>query len=116
MSISRTDTTFFDGDFAPTVDNVYGWTGGVGDSMSFRSPNTIDELADQFLSAYSTTSMRAARIRWNAQEYLTAVSSLSVGKSISLVYDGTTTTYRIIGIDGSVDPERYMIDYYLVKV
>jgi hypothetical protein len=60
--------------------------------------------------------MRAARIRWNAQEDLTAVSSLTVGKSISLVYDGTTTTYRIVGIDGNVDPDRYMIDYYLVKV
>lgn len=116
MSFSRTNTTFYDGDFAPTVDNVYGWTGGVSDSMSFRSPNTIDELADQFLAAYSTTSMRAARIRWNAQEDLTAVSSLTVGKSISLVYDGTTTTYRIIGIDGNVEPDRYMIDYYLVKV
>lgn len=116
VSLSRTDTTYYDGDFASTVDNVYGWTGGVGDSMSFRSPNTIDDLADTFLDAYSTTFMRAARIRWNAQEDLTAVSSLTVGKSISLVYDGTTTTYRIIGIDGNVDPDRYMIDYYLVKV
>jgi hypothetical protein len=60
--------------------------------------------------------MRVARIRWNAQENLSAVSSLTVGKSISLVYKGTTTTYRIIGIDGNVDPDRYMIDYYLVKV
>jgi len=116
MSISRTNTTWFDGDFSPTVDYVYGWTGGVSNSMSFRAPNTIDELADQFLAAYNTTSMRAARIRWNAQEDLTAVSSLTVGKSISLVYDGTTTTYRIVGIDGNVDPERYMIDYYLAKV
>jgi len=116
MSFSKTNTTYFDGDFAPTDAYVYGWTGGVGSSMSFRAPNTIDDLADQFLTAYSTTSMRAARIRWNAQENLSAVSSLTVGKSISLVYKGTTTTYRIIGIDGNVDPDRYMIDYYLLKV
>jgi hypothetical protein len=113
---SKTDGTYFDGDFPSTTSYVYGWTGEVGSSPSYAAPNTIDELADTFLAAYSTTSMRAARIRWNAQEDLTAVSSLTVGKSISLVYDGTTTTYRIIGIDGSVDPERYMIDYYLVKV
>jgi hypothetical protein len=60
--------------------------------------------------------MRASRIRWNAQEDLTAVSSLVVGSTISLVYKSTTTTYRIVGIDGTVDPDRYMIDYYLAKV
>ena len=113
---SKTNGSYFDGDFPSTTSYVYGWTGVVGASPSFAAPNTIDELADTFLAAYSTTSMRAARIRWNAQEDLTAVSSLTVGKSISLVYDGTTTTYRIIGIDGSVDPDRYMIDFYLVKV
>jgi hypothetical protein len=114
--MSKTNGTYFDGDFANTDTDIYGWTGGVGLSNSFKAPNNVDNIADAFLAAYSTTSMRASRIRWNAQEDLTAVSSLTVGKSISLVYDGTTTTYRIIGIDGNVDPERYMIDYYLVKV
>ena len=84
-------------------------------SPSFKLVNYVDDMADVFLAAYATTSMRATRIRWNAQEDLTSVSSLTVGKTISLVYDGTTTTYRIIGIDGTVDPDRYMIDYYLVK-
>lgn len=116
MSFSKTDTTYYNGDFAPTDVYVYGWTGGVGNSMSFRATNTIDDLADQFLAKYSTTSMRVARIRWNAQENLSAVSSLTVGKSIAIVYKGTTTTYKILGIDGTIDPSRYMIDYYLEKV
>jgi hypothetical protein len=113
---SKTNGTYFDGDFPLTVDYAYGWTGGVGSSPSWRVNNYVDDMADVFLAAYATTSMRVERIRWNAQENLSAVSSLSVGKSISLVYGGTTTTYRIIGIDGTVDPDRYMIDYYLVKV
>lgn len=116
LYFSKSNLTYFDGDYPATVDYVYGWTGGVGGSQSFRAPNNIDNIADALLLKYSTTSMRAARIRWNAQENLAAVSSLTVGKSISLVYDGTTTTYRIIGIDGTVEPDRYMIDYYLVKV
>jgi hypothetical protein len=60
--------------------------------------------------------MRVSRIRWNAQEDLTAVSTLTVGKTISLIFKGTTTTYRIIGIGGNVSTDRFMVDYYLAKV
>jgi hypothetical protein len=106
----------FDGDFTTNNSHIYGWTGGVGASPSFRTTNIVDQLSQQFINIYSTTSMRATRIRWNAQEQLSAIPALTVGKTISLVYKGTTTTYRIIGIDGNVGPERYMIDYYLQKV
>lgn len=107
--------TFFDGDYATTASNIYGWTGGLGSSPSFKTVNPVDDIAAGFLTRYSTTSMRVTRIRWNAQEDLTAISSLTVGKTISLIYKSTTTTYRIVGIDGNVDPSRYMIDYYLIK-
>jgi hypothetical protein len=107
---------YFDGDFAWTTTNGYMWTGGVGSSPSLRTINYVDDIAADLLTQYSTTSLRVSRIRWNAQENLASIPALSVGKTISLIYKGTTTTYRIIGIDGNVDPERYMIDYYLVKV
>ena len=107
---------YFDGDIPWTSTYGYLWTGGVGSSPSYRVANKIDDVASSMLTKYSTTSMRVSRIRWNAQEDLTAVSSLTVGKTISLVYKSTTTTYRIVGIDGTVDPDRYMIDYYLAKV
>jgi hypothetical protein len=114
--LSPTDPGFlWDGDSPNTVSHIFGWTGGVGSSPSYRVNNDVDNLARAILAKYSTTSMRATRIRWNAQEQLSAIPALSVGKSISLVYKGTTTTYRIVGIDGSVDPSRYMIDYYLIK-
>jgi hypothetical protein len=110
------DTTYWDGDTA--WDSLYGylWTGGNGASPSYRVLNYVDNVATSMLTKYATTSMRVSRIRWNAQEDLTAVSSLTVGKTISLVYKSTTTTYRIVGTDGTVDPDRYMIDYYLAKV
>jgi hypothetical protein len=109
-------TSYFDGDSSQTTTAIHGWSGGVGLSASYRVVNHIDTVASSWLADYSTTSMRATRIRWNAQEDLTAVSSLTVGKTIDIVYDGTTTTHRIVGIDGNVDPERYMIDYYLIKI
>jgi hypothetical protein len=113
---SRTNlNSVFNGDTPNTSSFIYGWTGGVGSSPSYRADNDVDNLAQAVLAKYSTTSMRATRIRWNAQEQLSAIPALTVGKSISLVYKGTTTTYRIVGIDGSVDPSRYMIDYYLIK-
>jgi hypothetical protein len=113
---SKSSDAYIDGDFATDASNIYGWCGGVGASPSFKTTNYVDQLAQQFINIYSTTSMRVTKIRWNAQEDLSAVSSLTVGKTISLIYGGTTTTYRIVGIDGTVNPDRYMIDYYLVKV
>jgi hypothetical protein len=44
------------------------------------------------------------------------VSALAVGSTTAITYAGTTTTHRIVGIDGNVSPDRYMIDYYLEKV
>jgi hypothetical protein len=108
--------TYFDGDTPWTTSSGYVWSGGVGASPSYRVTNYLDNVAVSMLAQYSTTSMAVTRIRWNAQEQLTAVPLLSVGKTISLTYSATTTTYRIVGIDGTVNPDRYMIDYYLAKV
>jgi hypothetical protein len=110
------DPPYIDGDQEWSAGTGYAWTGGVGSSPSIAFENKVDDAAAIILAKYANTSIRVSRIRWNAQEQLSAIPSLSVGKTISLVYKGTTTTYRIIGIDGNVDPERYMIDYYLVKV
>lgn len=106
---------YVDGDSARGTGGLNVWSGEVGNSQSLVLTNSLYNRALEIAAQYSTTSVRATRIRWNAQEDLTSVSSITVGTTISLVYKGTTTTYRIVGIDGTVDPERYMIDYYLVK-
>ena len=116
LTKSSSVTTYFDGDTAGDTTYQYLWTGGVGASPSYRILNYVDDVATNLLAKYSTTSMRVSRIRWNAQENLTALVDLSVGRTISLIYKGTTTTYRIIGIDGNVSADRYMVDYYLAKV
>lgn len=109
-------TTYFDGDSANTSSVCYMWLGEVGLSQSIVLSNYVDTLGTTLTTRFGTSSMRAKRIRWNAQEDLTAVTSLTVGNTISLVYKGTTTTYRIVGINGDISQERYMIDYYLWKV
>lgn len=108
--------TYFDGDTVLDANNIYCWTGGLGLSPSYKVTNQIDSSINNFLTRYATTSNRITRIRWNAQEDMTAISSMYVGSSINVIYKGTTTTHRIIGIDGNVSPDRYMIDYYLEKV
>ena len=107
---------YFDGDTPSTTAVQHFWTGAVGQSQSIKVSNKLDDLANTYLARYSTTSKRVTRIRWNAQEDLTAVSTLQVGSTISVRFDGTTTTHRIVGVDGNIAAERYMIDYYLEKV
>jgi hypothetical protein len=115
-SASATPVTYYDGDTLWDNSYMYFWTGGVGLSPSFRISNDLDTLTQGVLARYSTTGIEVTRIRWNAQEDLASVSALYVGSTISIVYDGTTTSHRIIGIDGNIDTDRYMIDYYLEKV
>jgi hypothetical protein len=108
--------TYFDGDTLTATGLAYTWSGQVAASQSLGLENTFKTVADTLATRFGSTSIRATRIRWNAQESLSSVSSLVVGKTLSLVYKGTTTTYRIIGITGDISPERYMIDYYLWKI
>jgi hypothetical protein len=116
LQFAAQNTTYFDGDTTSTTSAIHLWTGELGLSPSFRVTNNLDDTISTYLTRYSTTSNRVTRIRWNAQEDLAAVRYLRVGFTISVVYAGTTTTYRIVGIDATVDPSRYMIDYYLEKV
>jgi len=113
LMFSRFTDPYFDGDTPWDSQYGYIWMGGVGASPSYKVQNIVDDTAASILDRYATTSMRTTRIRWNAQEDLTAVSSLTVGKKVSIRYKGATTTYRIVGIDGNVSPDRYMIDYYV---
>lgn len=114
--LSKYSTTYFDGDTPWDASFGYIWTGGVGASPSYVVHNRIDNIASDWLALYSTTSNRVSRIRWNAQEDLSAVTELMVGNTVDVTFDGTTNTYVIVGIDGNIEPERYMIDYYLAKV
>jgi hypothetical protein len=115
-SASASAVTYFDGDTPSDANSIYLWTGELGLSPTFKVENTLFDIGDKYLTRYSTTSNRITRIRWNAQEDLTAVSAMHVGSTISVVYDGTTTNHRIVGIDGNISTNRYMIDYYLEKV
>lgn len=108
--------TYFDGDTANTNSYLYLWTGTPGLSQTIRVTNKLYDVAQALITQYASTSIRAIRIRWNAQESLSSVSSLTVGKTISLKNNGTTATYRIIGIEAEAYRSRYMIDYYLLKI
>jgi hypothetical protein len=113
---SKVSDGYFDGDTPWDATNAYAWTGGVGSSPSYKLLNRVDDVANTLLGMFANTSLRVTRIRWNAQESLSAIPKLVVGQKIYVVYKGTTTSHKIVGIDGNVGPERYMIDYYLQKV
>lgn len=115
-SSSTTPVTYFDGDTTGTTSSLYLWTGEVGLSPSFKVTNNLDDTISTYLTRYATTSNRITRIRWNAQEDMTAASNLRVGFTTQVTFKGTTTTHRIVGIDGNISADRYMIDYYLERV
>jgi hypothetical protein len=107
---------YFDGDTPNSSSHLHFWTGSPGASPSYRETNSIDTRALAILDQYSSTSNRVTRIRWNAQEDLTKIHLLRVGSRLTVKNNGTTGTYRIIGIDGNLTRSRYVIDYYLVKI
>lgn len=113
--LSKNDIEYFDGDTPYDEFWGYRWTGGVGESQSVRFTNQVDNQAATILARYASTSNKPIRIRYNAQEDLNAVPDLIVGNVVEVIYKGTTTSQRILGIDATIDPERYMIDYYLAK-
>jgi len=115
-SANTPSIAYMDGDTAKGTAGITVWTGEVGDSQSVTLNNQLYNRGAEIAAQYANTNVRATRIRWNAQEDLTAISSITVGKTISLIYKSITTTYRIIGIDATVETDRYMINYYLVKV
>ena len=115
-SASATPVTYFDGDSDQTTSSLFLWTGELGLSPTFKVNNILDDTISTYLTRYANTDNRITRLRWNAQEDMASVGSLYVGSTIQVRFNGTTTTHRIVGIDGSIDPERYMIDYYLEKV
>jgi len=114
--LSTIPVTYFDGDSDQTTSSLFLWTGELGLSPTFKVNNILDDTISTYLTRYANTDNRITRLRWNAQEDITSVGSLYVGSTIQVRFKGTTTTHRIVGIDGSIDPERYMIDYYLEKV
>ena len=115
-SAVATPITYFDGDTPGTTSSLFLWTGELGLSPTFKVNNILDDTISTYLTRYANTDNRITRLRWNAQEDIASVGSLYVGSTIQVRFKGTTTTHRIVGIDGSIDPERYMIDYYLEKV
>lgn len=107
---------YFTGDTADTDEYLYYWTGDTGSSVSARVTNSIKTRGDAILADTATTSLTVSRIRWNAQEDMNSAADLSVGRTIDITYKGNTDTYRIIGIDGTIQPERFVLDYYVKKV
>lgn len=113
---SSTTMPYFTGDTADTDQYLYYWTGDTGSSVSARVTNSIKTRGDDILAETASTSLTVSRIRWNAQEDMDSAAALSVGKTVDITYDGNTDTYRIIGIEGTLQPERYVLDYYVKKV
>lgn len=113
---SISDPPYFDGDTPSTSTHLHLWTGSPGASPSYRENNAIDTQAVAIVTQYANTSNRITRIRWNAQEDLTAVHFLRVGWRVQVKHNGTTGTYRIVGISGDLTRSRYVIDYYLVQI
>lgn len=113
---SSSTMPYFTGDTADTDQYLYYWTGDTGSSVSARVTNSVKTRGDAILAETASTDLTVSRIRWNAQEDLDSAAALTVGRTIDITYGGNTDTYRIIGIDGSLQPERFVLDYYVKKV
>ena len=107
---------YFSGATPQTAANLFIWEGAPHASDSLMYDNELDDLATDILTANASTSVQVRSLRWNAAESLTSLDALNITKTIGVRYDGVTETYRIVGLNYEIDPERFMVDIQVKKV
>lgn len=107
---------YFTGDTADTSTVVYGWVAEPHASNSAMYVNTLQPFADNIVDSLSTAVEVVRRLRWNAQEDISKLHLLQLDKTVTVVVDGVSATYLIIGLQLSVEFKRIMLEVSLKKV
>lgn len=109
-------TDYFDGNIADTTAYLYSWDGTINNSSSTKYTNILDTRTGELLTRFANPVVRVKNLTWNTAQNPTLAYQLDIGSLIIITFKGTTTTYRIVGIQHDITPERWMMELSTEKV
>lgn len=113
---ASTASTWFSGDSTDDSTYAYEWEGSPGASRSIRYLNAMSTRSTELLAALSTPIVRVNTIKFNTAQNPIKSASLDIGLLVTITFKGTTGTYRIVGINHDINPERWMMELQVAKV
>lgn len=116
METAATASAWFSGDSADDLNYLYEWEGIANESRSIRYSNVIDTRTAELLTDFANPQITVQSLRWNTAQNPIVATNLDIGSLVVITFKGTTDTYRVVGINHDINPERWMMDLQVAKV
>lgn len=116
MEQASSVSAWFSGDSTDDATYVYEWEGATGESRSIRYLNMMDTRTAELLTDFATPIVRVNSLRWNTAQNPVVAYQLDIGSLVDIEFKGTTDTYRVVGINHDITPERWMMNLQVAKV
>jgi hypothetical protein len=116
METAAAASTWFSGDAPDDLTYVYEWEGITGQSRSIRYNNVMDTRTAELLTDFANPDITVQSLRWNTAQNPVVATNLDIGSLVIITFKGTTDTYRVVGINHDITPERWMMDLQVAKV
>jgi hypothetical protein len=116
MEQAATASTWFTGDTTDDLTYVYEWQGVPGASPSIRYNNVMDTRTAELLTDFANPAITVQSLRWNTAQNPIVATNLDIGSLATVTFKGTTATYRVVGINHDITPDRWMMDLQVAKV
>lgn len=107
---------WFDGNTTDTTTEIYSWDGSNNLSTSTRYNNTMDTRTGELLTDFATPVVCVSSLTWNTAQNPVVAYQIDIGSLIEIEFKGTTDTYRVVGINHDITPERWMMNLQVAKV
>lgn len=109
-------STWFSGDTTDDATYVYEWEGTPGQSRSIRYNNMMDTRTGELLTEFADPIVRVNSLTWNTAQNPVVAASIDIGSLVIVTFKGTTDTYRVVGINHDITPDRWMMTLQVAKV
>jgi hypothetical protein len=116
METAATASAWFSGDTTDDLTYLYEWEGIPNESRSIRYNNVMDTRTAELLTDFANPQITVQSLRWNTAQNPVVATNLDIGSLVVITFKGTTDTYRVVGINHDITPERWMMDLQVAKV
>ena len=116
MEKASSAAAWFSGDTTDDLAYVYEWQGTPGESSSIRYTNMMDTRTGELLTEFANPAVIVQSLRWNTAQNPVVATNLDIGSLVTVTFKGTTATYRVVGINHDITPDRWMMELQVAKV